>query len=339
MVHRLRLALRSILALIKDVLLAFRFDLFRAIGRFLSRLTGELRSLFCSSDPLHVINRAECIPIRHPAYKKPDPLIYDQYYLMALGLAVSWQNPDIELLLNGVPVASPDQLHPATDYTVRARIWNGSTSGVVSGMPVSFSYLTFGVSTESHAIGETAVDLGVKGSSECPTFAEMAWTTPATPGHYCIQVAFEWPDDANPLNNLGQENTQVVKAQSPAQVSFALRNADTRRKEFGFKADTYAILPPPPCSEAPRAAPQSRAMQRRVSASTIARNSSAANPLPPGWSLSFSPAKPVLAAGEQVDILATITPADSFHGTQSLNIHTFSGKTLAGGVTILVERD
>ena len=68
-------------------------------------------------------------------------MIYDQYYLMSLGLVVSWQNPDIQILRNGVPVASAYDLEPATTYEIVATIWNGSTSGVISGMPVSFSLI------------------------------------------------------------------------------------------------------------------------------------------------------------------------------------------------------
>ena len=45
-----------------------------------------------------------CVPINHPAFFRPDPLIYDEYYLTGLGLAVTWDNPDIQLYLNGVPV-------------------------------------------------------------------------------------------------------------------------------------------------------------------------------------------------------------------------------------------
>ena len=33
-------------------------------------------------------------------------MIYDQYYLTGLGLAVTWDNPDIQLYLNGSPVSS-----------------------------------------------------------------------------------------------------------------------------------------------------------------------------------------------------------------------------------------
>ncbi len=45
-----------------------------------------------------------CVSLSDPALKRPDPLIYDQYYLMALGFAVTWDNPDIWLELAGVVV-------------------------------------------------------------------------------------------------------------------------------------------------------------------------------------------------------------------------------------------
>ncbi len=329
--------IKSVLWALKGVLLALVHDLWPAIEQFVTVLLAKIRSLFVQETPLHPIYRAPCVPIRHPAFKKPDPLIYDQYYLMSLGLAVSWQNPDIQILLGGVPVTSAYDLQPATKYTVKARIWNGSTGGVCSGMPVTFSYLSFGVGTESHAIGATAVDLGVKGSAHCPTFAEMDWLTPATPGHYCVQVSFEWPDDANPFNNLGQENTQVVTAQSPAQFSFTLRNPDKERKEFRFEADTFQILPPPPCSDARTA--RKNPPQRGLPPATLARNSRAGNPLPAGWSLSFNPTTAVVAPGEEIEVLATITPPDAFVGAQPVNIHTFSGNKLVGGVTIMVQRN
>ena len=57
-------------------------------------------------------------------------MIYDQYYLMSLGLAVSWQNPDIQILQGGVPVASAYDLQTSTTYTIRATIYNASTTGI-----------------------------------------------------------------------------------------------------------------------------------------------------------------------------------------------------------------
>ena len=96
-------------------------------------------------------------------------------------------------------------------------------------MPVAFSYLSFGMGAQSHPIGSTTVDLGVIGLPGCPAFAQVAWTTPAALGHYCLQVLLEPPDDSNWLNNMGQRNTDVAQAHSPAVFSFAVGNAGRQR--------------------------------------------------------------------------------------------------------------
>src|SRR5438309_1673546 len=106
--------------------------------------------------------RSPCVLIDDPAFVRPDPLIYAQYYLRSLGLAVTWNNPDIELHLNGVPVSS-SLLEPGTKYEIVARIWNGSLNAPLAGLPVHFSYLDFGAGTINVPIDSTKVDLGVKG--------------------------------------------------------------------------------------------------------------------------------------------------------------------------------
>ena len=120
--------MKSLIFALKGILLALVMDLIPALKRFCELLCKAIATFFHRRKRGHVVNPAPCIPIKHPAYKKPDPLIYDQYYLMSLGLAVSWQNPDIEILLGGVPVVSAYDLLPSTAYTIRARIWNGSTT-------------------------------------------------------------------------------------------------------------------------------------------------------------------------------------------------------------------
>jgi hypothetical protein len=117
------------------------------------------------------------------AYRQPDPLIYSQHYLQAQGLAVTWNNPDIHLespAAPGTPVDAHD-LRPDTDYLVIARIWNGSTTAPAVGLPVHVSFLEFGIGTTRHEVGQTAVDLAVKGAAGCPAFAAVGWHTPATP--------------------------------------------------------------------------------------------------------------------------------------------------------------
>src|ERR1043165_3919071 len=142
---------------------------------------------------------------------------------MSMGLAVTWDNPDIQLFRGGVPV-SPSDLQPATDYEVRIKVWNGSYDAPAIGLTVELSFLSFGIGLTSTAVGSDTIDLGPKVSATAPAFASITWKTPPTPGHYCLQARLVWPDDANPSNNMGQKNTQVVQAHSPAVVDFAVRN-------------------------------------------------------------------------------------------------------------------
>ena len=88
-------------------------------------------------------------------------------------------------------------------------------------MPVFFSYLTFGIGIVPTLIGVTVVDLPVKGASGHPLETFHDWRTPATAGHYCLQVGLFWGDDAEPDNNLGQENVDVGKLSLTGNVPFS----------------------------------------------------------------------------------------------------------------------
>jgi hypothetical protein len=170
-------------------------------------------------------------------YKRPDPMIYSQEFLRAHGLAVTWDNPDIwvETIApgdqpSGVIVPSHD-LVADTEYFVVAHIWNGSTDAPAIGLPVHYSFLSFGIGGASNPIGVTHVDLPAKGVAGCPAFAQMKWRTPAKPGHYCLQVRLVWPDDAQPGNNMGQKNTDVKALNSPrAAFTFPVRNDSRARR-------------------------------------------------------------------------------------------------------------
>ena len=332
---------RALVTVLPKTLWKFWRHLCRCIHAWVCRIWIWLRKR-CEGKgvpPRTPPSRTPSIPISHPAYKRPDPLIYDQYYLMSLGHAFTWQNPDIKIKHNGTPVASAYDLAPGTTYEVVARIWNSSSDAVVSGLPVTFSYLSFGVQTQSHLIGQTVVDLGVKGSKHCPAFATMLWTTPSVPGHYCIQVSFSWLDDYNPFNNLGQENTQVVQAASPAQFSFDLGNPSRDRRVFRFEFDTYALPLPPPCDAGGSRMGKTVGAQRGNSTPNVAALHNRANfLLPPDWTIAFEPPFPVVAPGDEQPVTVTVTPPDSFHGTLPVNIHAFAGNQLVGGVTVLVNR-
>lgn len=278
-------------------------------------------------------------PVPPSIYRRPDPFIYDQYYLGQLGYAVSWHNPDFrledpaEVVLPGQPrtPVQPTDLQPAKTYDVIARVWNGSLSAPAVHMPVHFSYLEFGIGTTKVSIGTTHADLSVKGGSACPAFARQSWTTPATPGHYCLQAELLWPDDANPANNLGQHNTDVKPLNSPnAEFTFPVRNDADWRREMALEVDAYAIPPLPDCSPAGETRP---APARDRSARRHARED---HPVPPGWVVDLVPAQLDLGPGEVRDVTVHITAPDGFSGQQAFNVHAYADGAIAGGVTLYV---
>lgn len=341
-------------------LIAFRW------GRSLLTL---LRLLFCQKPPPLPLSERDrnrspypCVPINRPEMRRPDPLIYSQYFLMKQGLAVTWDNPDIVLKKASIVIPS-SSLEAGTTYEIVARIWNASTSCPVISLPVSFSFLSFGVGTTTTSIGKTYVDLGVKGGSGCPAYASMQWTTPTKPGHYCIQVQLAPADDLNFDNNLGQENTNVIHAQSPASFDMQVRNATEVEQDFTFVVDRYEIPKPNPCEatgdgrivatpvdgeiggtpnrEEPGLVEfKQMAFRPRPTVNTARtrRHTYGSYPLPPEWRVEFSPSAPRLDPGEEITVHAVVYMPDDFHGAQPVNVDAFMGRNLAGGVTVTVVR-
>lgn len=285
--------------------------------------------------------RPETVGQRVPAeiYRRPDPLIYSQAYLMAQGVAVTWDNPDIHLERDGTLVGS-HELSAATRYEIVARVWNGSTEAPAINMPVRFSYLQFGIGTVRHELGVGQVDdLPVKGAPGLPAVARFAWTTPAAAGHYCLQVELLWDDDADPFNNTGQENTDVRALNSPrARFVVPVRNDAPMRRVLRLEVDAYRLGDPAPCPPPRRdgePAPNGeREDQRRRRAARHARDT---HPVPAGWSVDFGRREHVLAPGEQVDVDVDVVAPEGFEGRQSFNLHAFAGEVLVGGVTLIAE--
>ena len=261
-------------------------------------------------------------------YRRPDPMIYDQYYLQSLGLAVTWDNPDIHLERPlGTPVPSHD-LEPSTEYHVISRIWNLSERAPAPHLPVQVSYLTFGVGTKKTTFAGTQVNLPVKGAPGLPVYADVVWKTPPDPGHYCLQVELLWPadDDENPNNNLGQHNTDVKALHSPATFQFPVRNDHvSRTRQIRLVADAYAIPPPPACTDDEQHEdPTARHDPRRF-------------PLPRGWQVEITPAELALEPQQEQLVSVTVTAPDGFTGRQPFNINALDGAQLLGGVTLYVD--
>jgi hypothetical protein len=331
----------AIAALVKDLgklwtlLRRFAHDVCRAARRLGNK---EGRGSCCVDVPPSVLVRA-------------DPMIYDQYYLMGMGLSVTWDNPDMDVLLNG-SVVPPSDLAPDTEYDVRVRVWNGSYDAPAIGLLVELSFLSFGVGTQSTYVGGSTIDLGPKASATAPAFAWFRWTTPSTPGHYCLQARLVWPNDANPDNNLGQLNTQVGVAHSPATVEFEVRNDAAVARVFDFEVDAYTIPPLERCPSEPTTSDGDRRATRRPGrlSESRARWDAAVKaqgygsvPLEAGWSVDFDPAMPTLDPGGHVTVRAVVELPPGGAVSQAVNVHCFARannrhRSLAGGVTLLVER-
>lgn len=266
-------------------------------------------------------------------YRRPDPMIYSQEWLKSQGVAVTWNNPDVQIERNGQPVASHD-LEPDTDYEIVARVWNISNHAPAVGLPVRFRYAGFGIGIPADLIGEQPIDLAVKGAPGCPAFARQPWRTPAQAGHYCLHVELNWPDDANPTNNLGQENTDVKQLNSPrAAFVVPVRGVGPDRQRVRLEVDSYRIGAPAPCPPRAEGEREREARRRR----TRARHADGAHPVPDGWQLAVEPAELTLSPDEQVDVTVVVTAPVGFEGRQAFNLNAVAAEKLIGGVTLIAE--
>ena len=318
------------------ILKGVAYDWIFAIGRLLTRFWQAVKKL-CQTLKLPHPEREEtgpdCTVVDNPSFHRPDPCIYSQDYLLKLGLAVTWDNPDIVLRLNGVVVPEGDVL-PDTDYQIEATVWNNSYEAPAVGVSVAFSFLSFGVTTVETPIGTTFVNLGVKGGVNHPALAPMPWRTPLTPGHYCLKATLGWIDDANPANNVGQNNINVVAPQSPADFRFRLRNATGKPAEYTFEADTYAVGKPPACPD--RISPRDRGTFSERLKRTLETHGRGRFPIPAGWTIAISPPHALLLPDQEIDVDVRIEPPAGFAGRQGFNVNARTTSGYAGGVTLVV---
>ena len=225
---------RLIVMLLVALLLLLRF-----IKKLLKRLHHK--------DPKHPPPK-HCCEVPPHIRRKPDPCLYSQFYLMAQGLSVTWDNPDIWLTLpDGTPVDSA-ALQPSTKYLVNARIYDASFDPAL-GTEVRCLYRPYSFNSPDRVPIERLPD----GSERIVVLhiprwqsqvAVFRWTTPPdTNAHWCLQVECRHPDDKNPNNNLGQENTQVLGGSSGARVATGARlfNPARRAMRARLTVDQYAI--------------------------------------------------------------------------------------------------
>lgn len=294
-----------------------------------------------------------CLPVPPGVFLRPDASIYSQVYLMSLGMAVTWNNPDIELTdTGGVPVASHD-LQPSTDYRIRAAIHNRSNDAPAPGMTVNFLLNSFGVGgVVVQHIGTDTINLPVRGAPGEPAVATATWRTPAAPGHYCVQVDAIWPDDANPLDNSGQENTVVRRGRPGERLDFRIpvRNTLQGARLLGVHLNSYE-LPGRPIMRPARgeraeahgavgggeraARGQPNDFLRRI----IDANAEELYPAPREWSPQLSEERMVLESDQTRELLFSVTvPADAPAGSEqrfNLAVADDERGQLVGGVTVV----
>jgi hypothetical protein len=189
-------------------------------------------------------------------------------------------------------------------------------------MPVHLSFLDFGIGAQSTHVGTVKIDVGVLGSPDQPGFASLLWTTPSTPGHYCLQVLLDPADDLNFANNLGQENTDVVAAHSPAEFKFTLRNNTPNTHHYRFEVDSYQIPSLPKCEDV------------RLNSDALTKHRRGTHPVPPGFAIQISPSTPTLNPDQSAVIIVTVDPPAGFIGRQAINVNAFHDQGFAGGVTL-----
>lgn len=162
-----------------------------------------------------------CVYVPERIINRPDPCIYAQFLLMKLNQPVTWDNPDVALFRNGVEQNTYD-LTASTKYQVVITVHNSSRDKPADGTLVEVRWIEFGAGGQiRHPITTLTADVPVwPGVKQVQT----EWETPATPGHYCIEVELFHTGDGNPANNLGWNNTQVKAAASQVRTPIRIFN-------------------------------------------------------------------------------------------------------------------
>lgn len=182
---------------------------------------------------------------------RPDVYIYSQKWLRSQGMAVTWNNPDIQLRKKSDgTIADSYNLLPDTLYDVEINVHNRSTMAPAVSVKVDCVTRSWGVDgQEQNPVGHTVVDVSVLGGAQNPALAVIPWRTPSEIGHYCLQVKLSPPDDLVWEDNEGQENTNV-KSPNPGpgeEMNFIIPifNNTEKEKKLLVAYDSY-VLPDEP---------------------------------------------------------------------------------------------
>ena len=128
-----------LLHLLKTLTYGWLVELYNLTKLFIAAVK-KLYKFIKIPHPKRVKIREDCTIVDDSSFHQPDPCIYSQDYLLKLGLAVTWDNPDIVVRKGGVVVPGTALL-PDTEYEIGATIWNNSYEAPAVGLKSVFSFL------------------------------------------------------------------------------------------------------------------------------------------------------------------------------------------------------
>lgn len=305
--------------------------IFRTLRILLTRLLKFLKELFLEKAQTAQRKYQEvcCFIPPREIRARPDPYIYSQQWLRLRHLAVVYDNPDFRILeaTTGTPVGRHD-LRADTDYFIEATIHNNSYMAAIN-TSVRFDVHGFGIGTPLvMELGTVTLDVPGAGSA----IARVLWHTPIASGHNCLKAHIYHPDDANPLNNVGQHNTDVARPASPTRrIAFGLGNQEAAAKLVRLEIDSYRLPNDPRCPETFKQR-QSLDYLRRLQSQNDVREF----PVPGYLNPRLSHQQVELAAGEQIDVVLEVDPPPAGSGMHSVNVNAYKGDALLGGITAYV---
>lgn len=315
--------LRILWALLKGLLSIFEFLLELALGR---KEQGK---------PVDCFNQPD-------VRARPDPYIYSQQWLHLRGIGYTWDNPDFTIREKDTgAVVDNHHLIAHVTYRVQATIHNSSIMAAVN-TTVFFEVLKFGAGTVTmEKLSSAVVNVPALGTA----VAETLWTTPDSAGHNCLRAIIVHPDDANPLNNIGQHNTDVAEPASPERrLKFFVGNQSQQEHTFVLTMNSYRLpehpLRPGPADGATGRAAADGSLNRR-SPEYLRRlrelNDFARFPVPAFLDAKLEFSQLTLKAGQEVETFVEMLPPKAGQGTQHVNVNVMLDGMLVGGVTAYVE--
>jgi hypothetical protein len=253
---------------------------------------------------------------------------------MANGQPVTWDNPNIEVLLGGVPQDTYN-LKTSTNYQIKIGIENASPFFAALATQIQVNLLDWGMGVQTSTPLHSYV-IDIPAGTPFPGVPHVFnWTSPAVPAsqtaHYCIQVLISHPQDVNPSNNEGWNNTNVhgVQAGQTYRLKIPLWNAirfarkgegnawAKRLSDVQLALDSYEL----PRSALPATAPDALF-----------------TPRPALWGATVAPNQVTVAPGARAasDVEFAVTvPINAQPGTRgTFNVNATAGGRPIGGVTI-----